>query len=282
MKNMHPLVFILMLFATAPGFAAELPLQRGVLVFADGNRLTGRLVADGRFASDRFGEVRFEAKDASFQVDKNLSADDTSGGLQERVEAEVRGATRPGPAAKPRWYPWKFAVSGFLDNTTEDGERHRQYYSNLRVERPHEGLNEFFFESRYEFRSKSDAIDKRRATVEADWRHDLTPRWFTLYRTYAEYDGRNLDDTQAAVYHRTRLNYLFTQQQAGLGYRFFDTPKLKSSVSASWSWFYGQVYHLDSGTSNAPSLNIKTTCSSPMVSSSGSMASSTGSAAPTN
>jgi hypothetical protein len=265
---MRHLVHALVLLATTAGaLAAEVPLRRGLLVYPDGNRLTGRLVAEGVFASDRFGEIRFSAKDAQFEADHAMPGDDTSGGLKERVEAEVEAAAQPAPANVPaavkpdlpRWHPWKFSISGFADSTTDDGRRRREYYGGLRIERPSES-DPLVFDSRFEYRRTGDRFDKRRATGTIDWRHKFTDsRWFTLYRPYFEYDGRTLSADDAATFGRARLDYFFTQQQAGVGYNLLSTPKLKSNVILNWNHFHVWVFHVGNLGRGVPSLQFENT-----------------------
>lgn len=262
----HALVLLILVWPAL--FAAEVPLRRGILVYADGNRLTGRLVADGVFASDRFGEVRFAPKDARFEADHSMPGDDNSGSLKERVEAEVEtGAGRPaapsGPAAVkpdlPPWHPWKFALSGFADVTTDDGKRRREYYGGLRIERPSES-DSVIFDARYEYRRTGDRFDRRRATGTFDWRHRFSdPRWFTLYRPYFEYDGRTLSADDAATFGRDRLNYFFTQQQAGLGYAWLSTPKFKSNAILNWNHFHVWVFDVGNLGRGVPSLQLENT-----------------------
>lgn len=128
---MKCLIHVWIFLAGVIAFAAEAPLRRGILVYPDGNRITGRLAAEGVFASDRFGELRFAPADAKFEPALDMPSDDTPGGLKERVEAEIKTATKTVPpstasesATKPNlpwWHPWKLSISGYADSTTDDG-----------------------------------------------------------------------------------------------------------------------------------------------------------------
>lgn len=145
--------------AIAIASAEEVRLRRGTLVFADGNRITGRLISDGVFASDRFGDVRFKGPDVRFEPDAAVPADDTPGGLRERVDAEVRKVAPSAPVREgesPAAHPWKIAISGFADRTTDDDQRRREYYGGIRAERPENGPTAFWIEARYEYRRVGD------------------------------------------------------------------------------------------------------------------------------
>lgn len=239
--------------------ASDLPAPRGTLVFADGNRITGRWVSDGVFMSDRFGVVRFEPAEARFEPASGAPYHDSLGGLRERVEAEVQaGTSAPAKPVPPPWHPWKFSVSGFADSTLEGGERRREYYGGIRVDRPLTRQDQVSLDLRYEYRRKGDRLDRRRGTATGEWRHSFgDSRWFSLFRPKGEYDGRNLDAEQQQAFGRTRLDYLFTHQQGGIGYRLLDSKQLKSNVVAGWNWFYIHVYHLGSLDADAPSVSLE-------------------------
>jgi len=219
--------------------------ETGVLVFADGNRVTGRLEAPGRFASDRFGVVTFNANEAVFEaiVVEAPAAPEGSGASRERAEQHQAGATAPAAApARSRWHPWVVSLSGFAERTFEDDVRRLEYFAGLKVERPWQEGRSFVWDTRYEYVNKSDRIDKRRATTYADWRRDLSPRWFTTVRPSLEYDGRNLTAEQAEFLGRPRLNYLLQQHQAGVGYRLLNTATLKTAVTANAAYFHLRLF----------------------------------------
>jgi hypothetical protein len=255
-------VCTVVLLAMAVSAAAATPLGRGLLVYPDGNRLTGRLLADGVFASDLFGEVRFDSKAVRFEPRLEVPDRDTPGELRERVDAEVKAGTPATPAAKPvssGAKPWKFSISGFADATTDDGNRRREYYGALRIERPSQ-TDPLILEGRYEYRRVGSRLDRRRATGSLDWRHPFPEsRWFTLYRPYFEYDGRSLSPADAATLGRTRIDYIFTQQQAGVGYNILAGPKVKSNAIVNWNHFHVWVFHLANLGRGVPSLQLENT-----------------------
>ena len=242
--------------------AAEVLLRRGTLVFADGNRVTGRLTGEGRFTSDRFGEIRFQEAEARFEPATDAPDDDTPGSLKERVEAEINPRPPPGPApaarpTPPRWHPWKLSLSGFADRTSDDGQRRHEYYGGIKAERPSPS-DPIVLDARYEYRRTGERLDRRRATATLDWRHRFPDsRWFTLYRPYLEYDGRTLKPEDAATLGRSRLNYLFTQQQAGVGYHLLQSDRLKSNAVLSWNHFHVWVFDVDNLGRGVPSVRLE-------------------------
>lgn len=251
------------LFFLAIPLAADVRRQRGVLIYPDGNRATGRLVTAGVFASDRFGEIRYATSEAYFEPGPAMPDDMAPGGLKERVDAEVNppASTNVRTPEPPSWHPWKFAISGFVDRTTDDGNRHREYYTAVRIERP-SPANPLAFDARYEYRRGADRFDKRRATGTIDWRHKLpNSRWFTLYRPYFEYDGRTLGADEAAILGRSRLDYFFTQQQGGLGYNLLSTPNLESNLVLNWNLFHVWIFHIGDVGRSMPSMQLENTFS---------------------
>ncbi|HRE80411.1 MAG TPA: DUF481 domain-containing protein [Opitutaceae bacterium] len=239
-------------------FSSEMTPVKGVLIFSDGNRVTGHLTESGVFESDRFGVIPYSDREAHFEPERSVPAGDTPTVLKERVAAESKVLSDLPLPGKRRWLdPWRINLAGFFDKTLEDGVRRHEYNASLRIERPHDGKDQWQSEAHYEFVRKDGKIDKRRATLQGDWRHDLSARWFTLYRPYGEYDGSNLNHELAAVFGRSRLNYLLTQQQAGVGIRLINRAGFKSMVAANWSWFYVRIFHLGDGDIDAPSVMIE-------------------------
>lgn len=252
--------------------------QPGTLVYADGDRVTGRLVAEGVFQSKRFGEIRFVRTEARFEAIDRTLADDTPGGLRARVEEDLSGRPRdasplaqavPPPVSEPTptddtsrgvkstrpwWHPWKITISGYLDRTREDGVPRHEFFTGLRIQHPRTDGLLLSADARYEFVRKNKRIDKRRATFRGDIRKDLGGRWFALYFPFAEYDGRNL---AVPVNGRSRVNYLMSQHQAGIGYHLLDKPKLRSQIAATWSYFHLKEFHGTTSDADAPALYIE-------------------------
>ncbi len=244
--------------------------QRGVLIFSDGNRLTGVLQQErgqaGRFVSDRFGDIAFSADEARFEPER---VDDATVAFRGKTSANPVApapARAPAPAAplilaagakpppKPSpapsaLHPWKFKLNGFLDRTDDNGIHRSEYVTGLRIDR-NTTSNQFFLDNRYEYAERNEILDRRRATSRGDWRHVLSPRWFTLYTPYLEYDGKTVATG--------RNDYLLNQQQGGIGYRLLTGPDYTSRVAATWSFFDLTNYDLGTESSfSAPSLILE-------------------------
>jgi len=255
----------LLWFIAVAGFAAETLPVRGRLIYSDGNQITGQLVTDGVFASDRFGEVRFLSGEARFEASTENVPTARAPAAASPAETGLAVTQPPGgaeksaiPAGKTSPRAWKFKLSGFLDRTFEDGDHKREYFLSLRADRPKQGADEFATHADYEYTRKRGRLDKRKATGFLEWRHDLgTSDYFTYARSYGEYDGTNLSTTEAALYGRSRVNYYFVEQQVGLGYRLIASPRFSSSLVGAWNWFYVEVFDLVKGSNDAPSILLE-------------------------
>lgn len=234
--------------------------DRGRLIYTDGNQITGTLLADHMFASDRFGMVRFDSSEAHFVVDKPERPPDPD----QKVPAAAPSTEQLAPSISPAkpskawWHPWSFAINGFVDSTKENGERRREYHGSFRIERPIGTGGRLLLESSYEYRTAETRLDQRRATTQGEYRHRFdNSRWFALYQPKFEYDGRNLNATQAEQYGRARINYLISQHAFGCGYILLDRPRLKSNAVLGWNHLDIEVYDLGSYTTGMPSFDLE-------------------------
>lgn len=242
--------------------------SRGTLAYQDGNRITGMLVADGEFESDRFGRIRFVPSEATFtpEIAHPGEAVATAGQTPAPESPQALEASRnAGHGREPpaKGNDWKYSLGGFIDRTIEDQVSKREYYVSAELSNSPSAINRYDAHLTYSYISKGAKLDKRRATATGKWEHDVSRRWFTLYRPYGEYDGVNLNAENIAALGRTRVNYLLTQQQAGLGLKLVDTKTFRSSVVMSWSYFYLKVLHFGYGDANAPALRFENTATLP-------------------
>lgn len=247
--------FILFIALLAVGqTAAETVARRGSLIFPDGNRITGVLGSDGAFASDRFGHVSFKTGEAYFEAsDSDSRPPEATAQPVANAATAVLGVTSPVNPSSTSVTPWKFTVNGFFEMKTEGNDDNREFNVGVSANKKWTS-DQLGIDSRYEYLRKNDRIDTRRATVKVDWQHSLSSRWFTLYRPYAEYDGRNLDNPLLPI---SRLNYLLFQHQAGLGYRYINSDHLQGRVGAAWSYFTLHVYHFGDFHTDAPSMFLE-------------------------
>ncbi len=237
--------------------------ERGVLVYKDGNRITGALVREQgqpiHFVSDRFGILKYTPSEARFEAEREEDESLVYRGKTPALPAAPTPhppATASAPKAAQKSHstqslihPWKIKLNGYLDKTDDNGTQRREYLSAVRIER-HTSTNQLSLDTRYEYTGRNNSIDRRRATSRGDWRHFLTPRAFTLYTPYFEYDGKN---TSAG-----RNDYLLNQQQAGLGYRLLTVKNYDTRIAATWSYFDLRNYDLNTESSfSAPSLILE-------------------------
>ena len=234
------LLFCVLAFAAAR-LAAGTAELRGLLIYPDGNRITGTLCPDGTFRSDRFGRVTFQPPEATFVADAG-SAPTPPTPTPVPVVTTVPAAPVEG---------WKYHLNGFVDRTKESGTNRNETFLEFRTEGLVTASDHVWLEGRYEYKGLPEKIDKRRARLRGDWEHDLGPHLYTLYDPDFEYDGRNLTPPVEGI---SRLNYLLVQQQTGLGYRTTTRFGLTTRVAATWNAFYLDIFHYVTLHSDAPSL----------------------------
>lgn len=257
-------IALVLFFAPARGAETSFPVDRGLLLFKDGNRATGRLLGPGVFASDRFGEIRFTDTEARFEpASPPTLLDAPPEFVRARIEANAPPAASA-PAAPPAegdtgsgppwWHPWTVSFSGFVERAVDGDNNTRDYYANLRLDRPRVGRHQVMVEARYELEEEQGRLDERKATLEADWRRDLAPRWFTLYRPDLEYNGIQLDPAAAAILGEARADYLLGLHHLGLGHRLVDRPALRSNFAAGWAYLHLTPFGYDGDDAHGPAL----------------------------
>lgn len=237
--------------------------EKGRLIYADGNQITGQLASATVFVADRFGVVRFDPAEARFAADQ--SADQSGDQPQAAGRLAVAQPSVVSPAVvppatptKPWWHPWKFAVNGYIDRTLEKGEPRHTYHGSFRVDRPVFTNGHVSFEASYEYRTIASQLDQRRATTQGEYRHRFAgSRWFALYQPKFEYDGRNLSPEQMVEYGSARINYLISQHAVGGGYVLLDRPRLQSNAVLSWNHLDIEVYDLGSYATGMPSFDLE-------------------------
>ncbi len=90
----------LLWFIAVASYAEDIQSVRGRLIFSDGNQITGQLIAEGVFASDRFGEVRFQPAEARFEAIRNSIQTARIPSAASPAETELAATQPPRDAGK--------------------------------------------------------------------------------------------------------------------------------------------------------------------------------------
>jgi len=190
--------------------AAAASEPRGWLRYADGNAVSGTLIgidADGtggRFRSDRFGEIRFRADDASFEADDPAVAE--------------------GPAEAPSpWFPtrWSIALSGYWEDSdgTTTSDAAVDVDATWRTTR-----DELDLAITTDFKMVDGAVDNNEQTVRGRWFHDLTPTWFVAGLAKARRTSLSLNDQPA-------VDALLLEGSLALGARHAWSPDSRTRLA---------------------------------------------------
>jgi Protein of unknown function, DUF481 len=193
---------------------AALPVHADMLVYPDGNRLTGRFLRhEGDvlvFQSERFGEVRVKASEAKLTPTPPVNA--------------AASAPAPKPAPQPKRAPeskpatgtWHgrlaFSVEDYNDSRSRsrlvlDGRLNRKW--------AHDSLN---LAARYEFNKTDQVVNTDLFKSSGSWRHLLSPRYFTVYSPSMEWN-------RSFYVRRVPNDYMRLQQEVGVGWNVFEKPK---------------------------------------------------------
>ena len=209
---------------------AEAPL-RDILVYADGDRVLGRLVERTQFLivfrSDRFGEIRVPADQvvvlqpdrlAAVAPEVRLTQSDDERFSPARLTAQLRSFFGP-------WHG-KFAFSSEVVTDTQQSSNLASEIQFKRVWR----VDEVHFKGRYDFNQATNLTTTDMLRLEALWRHDFTKGRFALYRPSAEWNRASFNMTLPN-------DYLLLQQEVGVGLNLFTTERRKVRIGASENLF---------------------------------------------
>lgn len=237
------LVFVALLLAPALGAA---PLANDVLVYADGDRIQGRLISEEGdtivFRSNRFGELRVPKKQAEVIRHVPALASGTvvatpppAAPPVSPAPASTLAATAPGKpdaelaeerriverlanSLRQVFGPWHGRIAFSSQVVVDTSERHTEVLEG-RMERKWTG-DEFRVEGRYEFSSTNDVTSTDLTKGGAYWRHDITKRWFTIAHPSIEWNQNYVVDGVAA-------DYFLIQHELGAGRTVWDRPGKK-------------------------------------------------------
>ena len=194
------------------------PLQW--LVYHDGTRLPGHLLRhegdDLVFHSPRFGELRVSSREAflapSTIPEPSPGTSAAPPALPAPAPAPVAVASAPAPAPDA----WRGRLSSSLENIVESDRRTNLLVS-LRLNRKWRH-HEVILNTSYELRKERERTATDLLRSDLLLRHDWENRWYLQYRLQADYNRSfrvaNFD-----------LPYLFTRQDAVIGYRLIDGPR---------------------------------------------------------
>lgn len=240
------------------GRAAELEgSARDVLVYKDGDRLQGKLLArEGNmlvFKSDRFGELRVPADGAVvIKAEKPVEAlraakpapvthpTEAAHAAQVRQKTaehveEIRTSIweRFSPAelaAKLRDYfgPWHGRLAFSTEVVSDTAER-----SNLSLEgrlKRKWKFDEVQLGGRYDFSQTNELTTTDLIKADASWRHDFGKKSFTQYRPTFEWN-------RASFRSGVPADYVLLQQEIGFGVNLLAKPERKLRVGVSENLF---------------------------------------------
>lgn len=225
---------------TAAVVAPEIPPTPHVLVYPDGDRVQGRVVArEGDvivFRSARFGEIRVAAKDvtvitAPVAAQRALvpaKSDGTSAGA---ATAEPGEASEPEGLARflksvfGEWHG-RFA---FSTQVKHDASDRADVMVEGRIKRTWD-KDEVNVAARYDYNETNGVDTTDKFTGNGLWRHRLKEPFFTVYRPSYEWN-------RAATLGAISYDYILLQQEVGLGLTVIKTDRWNVRIGVAENFF---------------------------------------------
>ena len=226
------------------------PFSTDVLVYNNGDRLEGRLISnDGKtiiFFSTRFGELRVPTTEA--KVTTTMAANSTSPKANGNATVDEVALLTMGRVIRNFMGPWhgRVAVSS---ETVHDSSVRRSDAVDTKMERKWKD-DDVRLGARYEYSSTDSSTTTEVAKGDVYWRHDLTPRYFTIYRPSFEWNGYYFNNGVLG-------NYELFQQEAGAGLTLLNEPKRKLRVGTSATEYEIWTSNEDRVTRFVPSVFIE-------------------------
>jgi len=205
---------------------ANNPFSADVLVYNNGDRLEGRLISnDGKtivFFSTRFGEIRVPTAEA--KVTTTMAANSTSPKSNENATVDEQALLKLGRVIRGFMGPWhgRVAVSS---ETVHDTTLRRSDTVDGKMERKWTD-DEIRLGARYEYGSADNITSTEVTKGNFYWRHELTARYFTIYRPSFEWN-------RYFQINGVRQNYQLFQNEAGVGVTLLNEPRRKLRVGTS-------------------------------------------------
>ena len=213
-----------------------------VLVYHDGDRVAGRLLRreDGVlvFKSVHFGELRVAATDAEVvSAISPVPAAAMMANPAKPATPAAPAAPAAGLAAAPDemakflrsvFGPWHGHL-GVSAQVLQNPIVNTDFLVEAKMDRKWTN-DQVHLETRYEYTSANHDVTLDLLTANGNWRHALTPRYFSVYRPSVEWNQDYVDNGVQA-------NYLLLQQEVGVGVNVWDTDKRKVRLGVSENFF---------------------------------------------
>lgn len=219
--------------AASGGRGGERKSELDQLAYRDGDRVRGHFIKrEGDtlvFQSERFGLLRVPAADAEVILAKATTPAAVAAAAQDdKADVDVeRAPFSPLALAKGlkeffgSWHG-RFALAAEM---MQDSSKHEGGSVDARLTRKWT-KDEVQLNARYDYASLDDVTSTDMVKGDGVWRHELSSRWFGVYRPTLEWNR---------AYYRGVVpsDYVLLQQEAGVGINLFttDTRKLRLGVS---------------------------------------------------
>ena len=188
--------------------------------------MEGRLISnDGKtiiFSSSRFGELHVPASEA--KVTTTMAANSSASKTPANASIDEQALLKLGHVIRAFMGPWhgRVAVSS---ETMHDTTLRRSDAVDGKMERKWTD-DEVRLGARYEYGSTDNVTSTEVAKANFYWRHELTARYFTIYRPSFEWN-------RYYVINGVRQNYQLFQQEAGTGFTLMNETRRKLRVGVS-------------------------------------------------
>ncbi len=208
------------------------PPAPDVLVYNDGDRVQGRLIArEGDtlvFRSLRFGELRVQMSEASI-ITGGESVEPLPGPFGLEAPSAITGSPYKLTAALRDFFgPWsgRFMVS---TQSVSDVSDRTDVVVEATIKRSWT-KDELSLTARYDYNETDEVNTSNIVRGNGMWRHVLPKRLFTVYRPSYEWNRTSTID-------EVRTDYILLQQEVGLGLKVVDRDDWKLRVGVAENFF---------------------------------------------
>lgn len=221
-------------FATGLQAADNPPPAPDVLVYNDGDRVQGRLIArEGDtlvFRSARFGDLRVSTSNARVMTE---AVTKPAGEATAPVAASEPAAAAGSPWQLTRMLrdffgPWKGRLA-FSTQVTRDANDRADVMVEASLKRSW-AKDEVSAKVRYDYSETNETDTTDTFKGDGMWRHSLPKRLFTVYRPSYEWN-------RAATINAVSSDYILLQQEVGIGVKAVDRDAWKIRVGIAENFF---------------------------------------------